>query len=193
MNQGPYHTAQMRAAMLRQYFEHDPLSGAVLSNCERYRYLLWRRWNPDRPGQQLVTFIMLNPSTADATKDDPTIRKCIGFAKRWDFDGILIVNLFAFRATQPADLKREPSPVDEGPGWSNGTNDNYIELAVENCQRVICAWGNHGSLLQRSEKIRRKLLLNYPNRAFSLGPLTKVIEPKHPLYVKYDIDLLPMP
>ncbi len=81
-------------------------SGANFSRCRRYRYTLWRIWDPK---QQPVMMIGLNPSTADAQSNDPTIRRCIGFARDWDAGGLIMTNLFAFRATYPTDLKRRRS------------------------------------------------------------------------------------
>lgn len=78
------------------------IKGAQFSQCRKYRYALWRTWDDDSH----ITFIGLNPSTADETEDDPTIRRCIAYAKKWEFGGINMLNLFAFRATSPGDMKR---------------------------------------------------------------------------------------
>src|SRR5262249_40146014 len=106
---------------------------AVFSTDGRYRYLLTRRVGP---GRKSATFIMLNPSTADATADDPTIRKCIGFARRWRCGVLRVVNLFAFRATDPDVLKAAADPV--GP-----ENRRWILRSIRrtNRQIVVCAWG----------------------------------------------------
>ena len=107
---------------------------AEISECGQYRYRLSRRWGPGLP----TLFIMLNPSTADAEIDDPTIRRCMGFAKSWGRDGIEVVNLFAFQATSPKDMQTAADPV--GP-----ENEVHVEEAVAECFEVICAWGAHGS------------------------------------------------
>src|SRR5882724_4976365 len=89
-------------------------NGAVLSDCERYRYALWRRW-AERPA---VLFVGLNPSTADALQDDPTIRRCIRFAKAWGYGALYMGNLFAFRATDPRAMKAEADAVGpDNDGW----------------------------------------------------------------------------
>lgn len=104
---------------------------AVFGDGGRYRYSLTREW--DRRGDQLC-WIMLNPSKANSERDDPTVRRCIGFARRWGYGGIVIVNLFAQVATYPAELMHAKDPV--GPH-----NDDAITQAIGN-RRVICAWGN---------------------------------------------------
>src|SRR5215213_9378089 len=93
--------------------KETPLTGSALfSACGRYRYLLTRQLGEGALGQaKMATFIMLNPSTADATRNDPTIRKCIGFAQRWQCDTLQVLNLFAVRATLPRDMKRADDPV----------------------------------------------------------------------------------
>lgn len=106
-------------------------SGAVLSDDGLYRFRLWRRWG-DGPA---MTWIMLNPSIADALRDDQTIRRCISFATREGCDAIEVVNLFAWRATQPADLLTAPDPI--GPG-----NARCVESAIENADGpIVAAWG----------------------------------------------------
>jgi len=98
-------------------------SGAVFSPCDRYRYVLWRTWKPHIPS---VVFIGLNPSTADAQRNDPTIRRCIGFAQTWGYGGIIIANLFSYRATQPNTLRQVSDPV--GPD-----TDQWLQWI---CQKV---------------------------------------------------------
>ena len=94
------------ATSLLERFQHSQ-TGATFSSDERYRYLLWRRWS----SSQLALFIGLNPSTADAANDDPTIRRITGFSRSLGFGGFLIVNLFAFRATKPIDLFASSDPI----------------------------------------------------------------------------------
>jgi hypothetical protein len=156
---------------------------AVISDCGRYRYLLTREWQ--RPllmssYQCSMLFIMLNPSTADAEVDDPTIRRCMGFARREGCYGIRVVNLFAFRATDPAELHAAGYPI--GP-----LNDAYIDSHV--CvggSPVVVAWGKHSAALSRLKSLPvlhdRKLLCLGTNRDGS---------PKHPLYVPKNASFVP--
>lgn len=134
----------------------------------RYRYLLWRRW----ADADSLLFIMLNPSTADAAQDDPTIRRCIGFARAWGFGGVEVVNLFAWRATLPRDLARARAPV--GPH-----NDRAIVEAAARSRAVIAAWGVHGALRGREAEVARLLA---STRLRCLGTTIEGA-PRHPLYV----------
>lgn len=150
-------------------------SSAVISDCGRYRYLLSRNWSPKPP----CTFVMLNPSTADGKKDDPTIRKCIAYAKFWGCGALHVVNLFAYRATNPSALtETSASPI--GP-----SADSYLthacQLASMNGGTIVCAWGNHGGIMNRGTRVRGLL-----DRTFDLHVLglTKKGEPVHPLYQK---------
>lgn len=154
---------------------------AVISGCGTYRYNLLRRWDYAKP---CLYWMMLNPSTADADTDDPTINRCMGFARRGNYGGIHVVNLFAFRATNPFSLI--------GANWHTvgPQNDDYIRRAVDACgfdkSNFIAAWGAHGTRYPQRVARARELL---PIRnTYSLGPLTKHGQPKHPLYLPYDID-----
>lgn len=149
--------------------------GAVISDCGQFRYRLWRRWEPGHT----MPFVMLNPSTADATEDDPTIRKCIGFAERHGYAGIEVVNLYAFRATKPADLKRAGYP--RGP-----ENDRHIEEALrDSCSgSVYCAWGANARGLSRPAEVMEII-----KRQALIAQALKVTEdgvPCHPLMLAYD-------
>ena len=143
-------------------------SGAHFSRCRSFRYALWREWDADGPK---VLMIGLNPSTADASRNDPTIRRCIGFAREWGFGGVWVLNLFAYRATYPADLRAAPDPV--GP-----RNDEWIRRVARKVGRAVAVWGNDGAMLGRSTRVRRML-----------GDRLEVIrlnaggEPAHPLYM----------
>jgi len=143
-------------------------SGANFSRCRRYRYTLWRRWDPARPA---VMIIGLNPSTADARQDDPTIRRCIGFARDWGYGGLVVTNLFAFRATYPADLKAAADPV--GP-----RNDAWIRRMAGQVEIVVAAWGNDGAWLNRSTRICRMFCDRLHCLRLNAGG-----EPAHPLYL----------
>lgn len=145
--------------------------GAIFSPCRVYRYDLWRRWHT---GCGEVAFIGLNPSTADETQNDPTIRRCIGFAKAWGFSGLHMLNLFAFRATNPKVMKAAAEPI--GP-----ENDEHIKGITKECLAVIAAWGTHGVYCGRGDQIRKLLPeLHYLR-------LTKGGFPEHPLYLPKDL------
>lgn len=155
------------------------IKDAYISEDDIYRYSLSRDWNEEFP---MMLFIMLNPSTADAVVDDPTIRRCIGFAEREDMGGIEVVNLFAFRATDPKDMKSAADPV--GP-----ENDTVIRQALMEAETVVCAWGAHGNHQGRSQAVL-DLIRGEGHKPLSLGPLTKGGQPRHPLYLKADTPLV---
>lgn len=147
-------------------------SRALISPCGAYRYRLEREWDSELPK---VAFIMLNPSTADAEKDDPTIRRCIGFAKSWGFGGLIVGNLFALRSTDPAALYSHPDPV--GPD-----NDACLRGIASCAEQVVCAWGTHGALNGRGLAVGE--MLNSANLAAL--KLTADGHPGHPLYIAGD-------
>lgn len=154
---------------------------AVISACWRYRYVLTRQVGP---GTRTATFIMLNPSTADATTDDPTIRKCIGFARRWGCGQLTVLNLFAFRATDPAEMRRAEDPVGpENQAWLENT------LAGIGDGPVVCGWGVHGEYMDQ-DLTMLGWLARLGIRPCALA-ITKDGHPKHPLYVSYSAELLP--
>ena len=150
-------------------------SDAVFSDCRKYRYALWRRWEMEHP---LILFIGLNPSTADETKNDPTIRRCINFAKDWGYGGVMIANLFAFRSTSPEIMKQQKDPIGK-------ENDLWIGKLADASQSVIAAWGNHGIYLSRGFDVM-ELLRKSGKPIFHLG-ISKTGQPKHPLYISYEI------
>lgn len=164
--------------MQMQGFSQD----ALISECGLYRYWLVRRWDASLPG---ATFVMLNPSTADATEDDPTIRKCVGFAKRWGCGGVRVVNLFAYRATDPKDLlAARARGVDiVGPG-----NDFETRPWMPNFGPIVCAWGTHAAKAPERVRVVRELLRPY---SLSALRLSKDGHPWHPLYVPYEVALVP--
>ena len=145
-------------------------SSAVIDQTLRYRWTLRREWDESLPR---VAFIMLNPSTADATNNDPTLRRCLGFAERWGYGSLEVVNLFAYRATNPQDLKTASDPV-------GSLNDDYLMTAVSSARQTIVAWGNHGTLYNRAEIVLEMLSSQF--FLYCLG-VTKTGQPKHPLYV----------
>jgi len=146
-------------------------SRAVFSELRTHRYLLTRNWQPDLP---VMTWVMLNPSTADAFADDPTIRRCITFARREGCGGIEVVNLFALRSTDPRELRRHPDPV--GP-----LNDEHIAGACPAGRTVVAAWGTHASLISRACTVAW-MLAEAGVPLHCLGT-TRQGHPRHPLYV----------
>lgn len=152
--------------------------GAHFSNCRTYRYALWRTWDKAKGH---VMFIGLNPSTADETKDDPTIRRCIEFAKYWGFGEIYMLNIFAFRTTNPKDLKKANNPI--GP-----ENDKFLRKYFDVLGFNVACWGLHGEYLNRGLEIIDML----GRENLQCFGLTKNGQPKHLLYLKYDTELTEM-
>jgi len=149
---------------------------AKLSNCRKYRFALWRTWDDSKP---YVMFVGLNPSTADENTDDPTLTRCINYAKTWGFGGVCMANLFAFRATEPAVMKAEKDPV-------GAKNNEWLKKLASDAGLVIAAWGNDGPYLMRSQQVRELL----PN--IHCLKMNKSGEPAHPLYQKADLQPVPM-
>ena len=150
------------------------IKDAVISPCGLYRYRLSRTWD----GRKLpLVWIMLNPSTADAEVDDPTIRRCVSFSKREGAGGIDVLNLFALRATNPAALRHVEDPI--GPD-----NDEWIREVLHPHSRVVVAWGNHGMLLGRAVAVTRRL------RESGLDIMALGNKPRHPLYIRGDQPLV---
>ena len=149
---------------------------ARFSRCGLYRYSLERSWIG---GNGCALFIGLNPSTADHRKDDPTIRRCVGFAKSWGYEAMEIVNLFSFRATYPTDLKLAPKPI--GPA-----NNSWIAKAMNRSEIAIACWGNDGGFLNRD----KYLLKRYPD--LRCLKINRSQHPAHPLYLKANLKPFPM-
>lgn len=157
----------------------DLRSGALFSKCMSYRYSLTRVWNPDNPKAGMVAFIGLNPSTADEHENDPTVTRCINYAKGWGMDGMYMLNIFAYRATDPKVMKAHPDPI----GISN---DNILELItgdLDVCKIAVAAWGVNGTHLGRDAQVI-KLLSNVKLKCLGV---TKDGHPKHPLYLRNGI------
>lgn len=154
-------------------------SGALFSPCGRWRYLLWRVWDEALP---LWSFGMLNPSTADHEKLDPTVKRCQSRAQTGGAGGFVVWNLFAWRDTEPAAMKQAADPV--GPA-----NDLAIRCAVEASATNIAAWGVHGTHREREHKVRAML----GSEGFPLHALdfTKDGHPRHPLYLPSALQPLP--
>lgn len=147
--------------------------GAIFSECGTYRYQLWRIWD-ETETKPLVGFIGLNPSTADALFDDSTIKKLISFAFGWKYGGFYIGNLFAFRATDPRDMKKFHHPI--GP-----YNDDHLRSIAARCEIMVAAWGNHGKHLKRDEAVCAII----PN--LKCFRITGKGAPEHPLYLPMDL------
>lgn len=144
---------------------------ALISECGKYRYSLSRIWDASKP---LMLFVMLNPSTADSDNDDPTIRRCIGFAKSWGYGGIMVGNRSAYRATNPNELKS--MPVDY---YQNDINSQNLMDMYWKAEITIFAWGNPPCELPICP-------LEGFDGTYHLG-ITKSYNPKHPLYLKKDV------
>ncbi|MDF1729193.1 MAG: DUF1643 domain-containing protein [Sulfitobacter sp.] len=150
-------------------------SMAQYSPCERYRYLLKRTW---AEGERQVMFVMLNPSTADERRNDPTIERCERRARQLGYGGFIVTNLFAWRATDPRDLRRAPAP--QGP-----ENDAVLQGSALQADEVIAAWGVHGAHRARGPQVAA-MLRRSGRPLFHLG-LSKEGHPRHPLYLPYAI------
>lgn len=143
-------------------------SGAEFSPCGKYRYALWRIWDDSKPK---VMFIGLNPSTADATQDDPTIRRVKAFARDWGFGGVYMLNLFAYRSTDPKALLTCEFPI-------GSRNDHFLgEIAAKCDYNIVFAWGSHPLVKYRGEYVADRFA-----RAICLKK-TKGGHPSHPLYI----------
>lgn len=151
--------------MTQELFENK-LSGAQFSPCGKYRYALWRIWDESLPK---IMFIGLNPSTATADMDDPTIRRVKRFAKDWGYGGVYMANLFAFFSPYPEDLLTCEDPV--------GKNDFALKLIKIECEDVLFAWGSFKQAKERAVVVSAM----FPD-ALCLG-VTKDNSPKHPLYI----------
>lgn len=157
--------------VFRSHEAEGCLSRVWYSPCNRYRYGLSRVW--DAAGAPLL-FVMLNPSTADERRNDPTVARCETRARRMGYGAVMIANIFAFRATRPADLKRAEAPV-------GALNDAVLAHWAERAGMTIAAWGAHGAYLDRARQVARGL----PGQVAHLG-LTRAGHPRHPLYVSFD-------
>ena len=147
---------------------------AIFSDCNFYRYVLERTWNYN--GLRCL-FVMLNPSTADEIKNDPTIERCERRARELGFGSLRVCNIFAYRSTDPKMMQSVVDPI-------GAENNNWISACCKWSDAIICAWGCHGSHLGRGEQVER-MLRKSVEAAFHLG-LTKEGHPKHPLYVSYE-------
>jgi hypothetical protein len=159
-------------AVVTEHGGDPPGSASATFSADRaYRYALTRQWDGSRPP---AVFVMLNPSTADAVRADPTVTRCVGFARRENCGGLVIVNLFALRATDPRELRGHPDPVGAGNDW-------FIREHCAAGRLVIAAWGAHGQLRSRDQVVLA-MLREARAAACSLG-VTAGGMPRHPLYL----------
>jgi hypothetical protein len=168
-------------------------SGAEFSPCRRYRYRLWRTWERSL---STCAFIGLNPSTADETRDDPTIRKCVGFARKWGFGGCEVINLFGWCSTETLGLLREC-----GPSGHARQNARIIAAVIARTPRVVLAWGSHprirSLLAPREQDVRRRVesaaaKMRARGRRIEVGTLGSNADgsPRHPLYLPYSTEFM---
>ncbi len=143
-------------------------SSAKFSPDRVHRYALWRTW--DESGK-IAMFIGLNPSTADEVKNDPTVTRCINYAKRWGYNGMIMSNIFAFRATDPKVMKAAQDPV--GP-----ENDKWLLKLANEANLIVAVWGNHGDFMKRGKAV----MSLFEESELHCLAVNKTGHPKHPLY-----------
>lgn len=155
---------------------------ALFSDCDRFRYELLIRWNPDKP---LVANCGLNPSTADEFKNDPTVHRDIKRADDLGYGSLLKVNLFAYRSPSPKEMMSAPDPYGD---WVS-TQSLLDSIQKHDAQMVIAAWGNHGSHMGRSSQFRSACI----GRGIRLYKyeINRTGEPVHPLYKPYSLEPTP--
>lgn len=147
--------------------------GANISDCKQYRYLLWRIWDKNKPA---VGFIGLNPSIADDQIDDPTIRRCMNYAKEWGYGGLYMANLFAYRATNPREMFKAKEPIGKN-------NDATLKELANKVDKIIVAWGDNGKFKERYKA------LNCLGKLYCLK-INKSGQPAHPLYQPKNAQLI---
>jgi hypothetical protein len=173
-------------------------SGACFDSTGAYRYCLWRIWASEAPR---LAFVMLNPSTADAEVNDATIRRCLGFAQRWGYGSLEVVNLFALRTPHPQQLRQVAEPV-------GAECDAFILAAVARAERVVLGWGNWGKLYGRDRAVLDLLIhsamthptmthptmthptMTHAPNLYCLG-CNQSGQPRHPLYLKREVQPVP--
>lgn len=155
----------------------------VFSSCRLYRYTLWRQWcDLFEESNPYVMFIGLNPSTADETEDDPTIRRCKAFAKAWGYSSMCMTNLFAWRATDPSEMLKQPNPVGEG-------NRHWILNTASKAGPVVAAWGTKGRHM--SQDLNAREWLKSISATMTCIRITKGGHPEHPLYLPKHLTPVP--
>lgn len=153
-------------------------SHADISTDKTRRWSLVRRWGKQRAS---INWIMLNPSTADGERDDPTIRKCIGFAERLGYDGIVVTNLFDLRTKDPNELKQHHQPCTQ-------YNAHYVSVTARDSRLIVVAWGNHGSFRGQDSLYCQSILSPYRDKVFCLGRNVNGT-PCHPLMLGYNTQM----
>ena len=143
------------------------------SPCRKYRWRLNRIWQPEKG---VVNFCMLNPSIADENRNDPTVATTIQLADRWGFGGVVVTNIFAWRATDPKDMRAAAEPI-------GAENNKHIQQVARSAKLVMIAWGAHGHYLNRGEQVLDGPL--HGLKTYCLG-WTESGQPRHPLFVKRD-------
>lgn len=160
----------------KDYKESILKTDAVLSECRKYRFALWRIWDESKPYAMIIG---LNLSTADETEDDPTVKRCIEFARSWGYGGLCMANLFAFRATMPTDMFTASDPI-------GVENDKWLIKLAKSAGVVVAAWGNNGTYLSRSKEVIQLI----PD--LHCLKMNKTGEPAHPLYLKATLRPTPL-
>jgi hypothetical protein len=156
--------------------ENTNVSGATISNCKKYRYQLWHIWDESKPK---VLFIMLNPSLAESEKNNPTVKRCINFAKSWGYGGLYVGNLYAYRTAYPKELKKA--------GYLKGEeNIRHLREMGKESELIICAWGVFGVTKSNNTEWVFSLFEKLHYLALSKDEI-----PRHPLYLKKDLKPIP--
>lgn len=156
-------------------------TGAIFSKPQAdYRYLLWRQLGPSR---QTCLFVMLNPSVADAVRLDPTVTKCIHWVREWGFGRLEVVNIFAYIATDPYQIK-------QGYEWIVGPdNDQFIGEAIDRADRVIVAWGDYGTIMDRGQHVL-DMMRQRKRSAYCFGVTKGNKQPRHPVRLGYQTKII---
>ena len=166
---------------------NDWQTGAQFDSTRKYRYSLWRRWNPNA---KMAAFVMLNPSTADENIVDPTVLKCCQWVRAWGYGGLWVVNAFALRATDPAALRVAARAGQDPIGLEN---DEFIRQIAQECDEreslIVVGWGRHATLLNRNQQMRN-LLADFHLPALGIN---KDGSPEHPLYLRKVSKPIPWP
>jgi hypothetical protein len=179
----PTNMSEIDRVLSRFHETINTRSNAVFSNCGKYRYSLNRSWSMDSlfdespRSRQFIAFCCLNPSTATQIDNDPTVTRCINYAKAWGFGGYVMINAFAWRETLPGEMKLQPEPIGE-------CNDAMLELVVSMAGMTVAGWGCDGAHLGRHEHLSNLL----PRH----GDIYRLKEtaggfPIHPLYQRKDL------
>lgn len=186
-----------QATLFAQALVGETLRGATFSACRRYRYRLWEIWDRTKP---IVLYIMLNPSTADEVKNDPTVERCSRRAELLGCGGFRIANIFAWRSTDPKALYDTAiDPISEPPvvvggvtlSVKNMMNDQFIRTQALGANLVICGWGEHGAHMGRGDGVMA-MLRNANVKPHALR-LNKSGQPAHPLYIPYSAQPFEVP